>query len=161
MISKTYTRSNGSTFTITAGTIEEVEVAYQNQVAYDAKFQSLFEGTEAEIADFPEFVEESPAKEATTNGEANMYGYIADHNYGTTLVLSNGRVFEKREQPGGGHEWYLVEEGVEPDTYTTDLDEKHGKSDWRMLQDEEEISRHIDLEEADYYYIGEKPRNHR
>jgi hypothetical protein len=84
-----------------------------------------------------------------------MYAYKSDHNWGSTLVLSDGRVFEERSQPGGGSEWYLVEEGVNPDDYT---DDQYEKSEWTMLQDEVEISAYINLEEAENYFIGEKPR---
>lgn len=89
-----------------------------------------------------------------------MYGYIADHNYGTTLVLSDGRVFEQREQPGGDNEWYLSEEGVNIEAFALEATEQWS-ADWRMLDNEEEISERIDLEKADDYYVGEPPRNRR
>ena len=81
-----------------------------------------------------------------------MYGYIASHNQGQTLVLSDGRVFERRNT-----EWYLIEKGVDVDAYTTAATEEWD-ADWTELQDNE-ISQHIDLNEAASYYIGEPPRN--
>lgn len=88
-----------------------------------------------------------------------MYGYIADHNWGRTLLLSDGRVFERREQPGGSAEWYLIEEGIDIDLYAAKSTSEWGAS-WTEL-DEEMIREWIDLEEAKNYYIGEPPRNRR
>jgi hypothetical protein len=86
-----------------------------------------------------------------------MYAYIASHNYGATLVLDDGRVFEQRDQPGGSSEWYLTEEGVDIDAWT-DQAAQEWDADWRELSDEE-IAEHIDLEEAANYYVGEPPRS--
>ena len=79
-----------------------------------------------------------------------MYGYIASHNQGRTLVLSDGRVFEERRG-----EWYLFEEGVAIEDYAIAA-ANEWDADWTEI-DEEEIFQHIDAERD--YYIGEPPRN--
>lgn len=87
-----------------------------------------------------------------------MHGYIASHNYGRTLVLADGRVFERREQPGGAGEWYLSEEDVDIEAYAIEAQEEWD-ADWTELQDEGEFP--FDLEEAAGYHIGEPPRSRR
>lgn len=86
-----------------------------------------------------------------------MYGYIASHNDGRTLVLDDGRVFEFCQQPNGD-QWYLAQEGVDIEAFATEAQEKWN-ADWTELQDEAEIREHIDLDEAANYYVGEPPRN--
>lgn len=80
-----------------------------------------------------------------------MYGYIATHGKGTTLVLSDGRVFE---QHYGRAAWYLTEEGVEIDAWT-DQAAQEWDADWRELS-EEEVAEEIDLSLS--YFIGQNPR---
>jgi len=89
-----------------------------------------------------------------------MYGYIASHANGTTLVLSDGRVFEQRDTPGGSPEWYLVEEDVEIEAWT-EAASSSWDADWTMLQDEDEIRQRFPMAEAARYYFGEPPRNRR
>lgn len=65
-----------------------------------------------------------------------MYGYIADHNLGRTLVTSEGNAYEYREQPGGGGRWALSETGVKIEEYAAKAAEDWN-ADWTELSEEE------------------------
>lgn len=67
-----------------------------------------------------------------------MHGYIASHNWGKTLVLSDGRVFEWREQPGGGGAWHEQhgEKVADIDAYLQQSADEWG-ADWTELQEDE------------------------
>lgn len=69
-----------------------------------------------------------------------MYGYIASHNWGKTLVLSDGRVFEWREQPGGGGAWHEQhgEKVTDIDAYLQQSADEWG-ADWTELQGLKEV----------------------
>lgn len=77
-----------------------------------------------------------------------MYGYIASHNWGRTLVLSDGRIFEHREQPGGGGRWHQTDERIDAgdshslNRWLNEATEKWG-ADWTELQDDAEIEEEI------------------
>jgi len=61
--------------------------------------------------------------------------YRASFNWFDEMVLDNGTVIRRIEQPGGGATFTVVESNVDPDEYTND-----GIGEWFEVDDEETIA---------------------